>query len=334
MGSKFMSDIIQEYEKSRSSADDVARNRQLEVYKKIPRIKEIDTELSYMGLDVTKSILKKDADIDKLIERLHQKSIDLKMEKGELLMQNSFPIDFPNPKYKCKDCSDTGYIDTRKCNCLKQKIIDKYYNQSNLKKILPKENFDTFMFEYYSVHKFGDEALSPRKNIEKIYSASIEFVDNFDNTADNLFFLGKSGLGKTFLSNCISKDLLDRGKLVIYQTASTIIEVLKNAKFDDTNSGVRDTLDNIFDCDLLIIDDLGTEYTTDFTQVELFNIINRRLIAGKKMLISTNLSLDNIVKIYPERITSRVFGNFTVYKFYGEDIRMKIGEQKRKKDKK
>lgn len=334
MSNRFIEDILAEYEKSRSKAEKIALSRQLEIYNKIPRIKSIDEELASMGIEIARCVLKKNADINSLIEKLHQKSIDLKVEKGELLAQNGYTLDYASPKYSCSDCKDTGYRGTKKCHCFKQKIIDMLYNQSNLKNVLEKENFDTFIFDYYSDEKFEDRPVSPRKNIENIFSACINFVRDFDVSSENLFFYGNSGLGKTFLSNCIAKDLLDKEKLVIYQTAANLIELLKEAKFDTESEYTKSKYDNIFECELLIIDDLGTEYITEFSQMELYNIINSRLLSGRKMLISTNLSLDNIYNTYSERIVSRIFGNFTAYNFYGSDIRIKIAEQKRKKNKK
>ncbi len=330
MGNRYINDIILQYEKDRTKAEDAARERRLEVYKSFPRVKQIDSELGLIGIDIAKAIFAGNIDIKKYIKDKKKHSIDLKMEKAEILSRAGLTIDYDSPKYKCSDCNDTGYIGTEKCHCFKQKIIDKYYDQSNLKNILKKENFDMFVFDYYSPHKFEDESLSPRKNIEGIFKTCIDFVSSFDKSNQNLFFYGKSGLGKTFLSNCIAKDLLDKGKLVIYQTASSLVDILKDATFDNENRLAKERADDIFDCDLLIIDDLGTEYIANFSQTELFNIINKRLISNKKMIVSTNLSLDNLFKTYSERITSRIIGNFTVCKFYGEDIRYKIGEQKRK----
>lgn len=334
MSSKYVNEIIMEYEKNKSSAEEEAYKRQLEIYKKIPRVKMIDSELGTIGLDVARSVFKEGIDIEAIIEQKKVKSMDLRIERAELLTKNDYPRDYEAPKYSCSICCDTGYTGSVKCHCFKQKIINMHYKQSNLKNIIQKENFEMFVFDYYSIHKFEDETLSPRKNIEEVFKASVDFVGNFEDRSDNLFFYGKSGLGKTFLSNCIAKDLLDRGKLVIYQTASGLIELLKDAKFENNDYGVKEKSTDIFECDLLIIDDLGTEYITDFSQMELFNIINKRLITNKKMIISTNFSLDNIFKTYPERITSRIFGSFTMYKFYGEDIRVRIAEQKRKKGKK
>jgi len=339
MNNRYISDILSKYEKKRAEAEHAAECRLFDIYKKIPRIKHIDEELASLGVEAAKSVFRKDIDINNLIETLRQKSIDLKMEKGELLSKNNYPTDYALPKYSCSDCQDTGYSGSERCHCFKQQIIDRYYSQSNLKKALTKENFDTFVFDYYSLGKFESEGLSPRKNMENIFSACVKFSHDFDISTENLFFYGRSGLGKTFLSNCIAKDLLDRGKLVIYQTASNLIEVLKDAKFENNDSlgekSAADELNDIFGCHLLIIDDLGTEYyKTEFSQMELYNVINRRLLAGRKMIISTNFSLENIYEAYAERITSRIFGNFSMHKFYGDDIRVMIGQQKKKKVKK
>jgi DNA replication protein DnaC len=331
MQSKYISDILLEYERKRAAADEAARDRQLEVYRKIPRIKQIDSELASMGVEIAQSVFKKGIDINALIEDKRKSSMNLKIEKAGLLTENNYSHDYMDPKYSCMDCKDMGYIGTDRCHCFKQRIIDRYYDQSNLKGILEKENFETFVFDYYSPHKFEDEVYSPRKNMEEIFAACVHFSKDFGKSSENLFFYGKSGLGKTFLSNCIAKDLLDRGKLVVYQTSSNLIDILKEAKFESTDENSQGKLDDIFECDLLIIDDLGTEYKTEFSQMELYNVINKRLLSNKKMIISTNFSLENLYQTYAERIISRIFGSFTIYKFYGEDIRLKIGQQKRRK---
>lgn len=330
MSNRYINDILKEYEKDKSSAEDSARERRMEIYKKIPRVKEIDDALASIGIEIARAAFDGKTDINAFIENKKQEAMDLKIEKAELFTHNNFPVDYTEPVYKCSDCHDTGYTDSGRCHCFKQKIIDRYYDQSNLKHILTKENFETFVFDYYSVHKFEDEPVSPRKNMEEIFTACVNFVRDFGKSSENLFFYGRSGLGKSFLSNCIAKDLLDKGRLVIYQTCSNLIELLKQEKFEKMDETSEEKIDDILNCDLLIIDDMGTEYITDFSQIELFNVLNKRLLSNKKMIISTNLSLENIMNVYSERITSRIFGNFTMYKFYGDDIRVKIGQQKRK----
>ncbi|QCX33648.1 DNA replication protein DnaC [Caloramator sp. E03] len=319
MKSKFVIEILKEYDHLQENAKSEQKKRQEEIYEKLPRIKEIDEEISKIGLEIASSIFK-GADSESLIIEGRKKITDLKMEKAEILVQNKYPIDYLEIKYKCQKCKDTGYIDNEKCSCFKQKIINNLYNQSNLKDILKYENFDTFDFSLYSKERNPQYGLSPLENMQQIYTRCIAFYKNFDSSNENLFFSGKSGLGKTFLSNCIAKELLDMGKVVIYQTAVELIETLRRARFDENSS--PDIIEDIFDCDLLIIDDLGTEQNTSFSQTELFNVINTRLLKNKKMIISTNIPIESFNQCYPDRITSRIFGLFSIFEFFGDDIRI------------
>ncbi|MBT9131507.1 MAG: DNA replication protein DnaC [candidate division WS2 bacterium] len=194
---------------------------------------------------------------------------------------------------------------------------------SNLSNTLKSENFDYFDFSLFSTQAVSGESLSPKANIENIYKECLAFVDNFNKpTTSSLLFYGNPGSGKTFMCNCIAKDLLDRGKIVIYQTSFKILEILGDYKLRNSNSATLEaSYKLLFDSDLLIIDDLGTELTNTFTNTELFNIINTRLINNNKMIISTNLSPNEIPDIYSSRLSSRVFGAFTFMKFYGKDLR-------------
>lgn len=327
MKNKIIIEILKEYDLLQENAKSEQKRRQEEIYKKLPKIKEIDEKISRIGLEIASSIFK-GADSEALIIEGRKKITDLKMEKAEILVQNKYPVDYLEIKYKCQKCKDTGYINNEKCSCFKQKIINNLYNQSNLKDILKYENFDTFDFSLYSKEKNPQHGLSPLENMQQIYTRCISFYKNFDSSNENLFFSGKSGLGKTFLSNCIAKELLDMGKVVIYQTAAELIEILRRARFDENAS--PDVIEDIFDCDLLIIDDLGTEQNTSFSQTELFNVINTRLLKNKKMIISTNIPIENFNQCYPDRITSRIFGLFSIFEFFGDDIRIMKNINKRK----
>lgn len=319
MRNKYILEILKEYEALQEQAQREQLSRKNEIYKRFPRIKQIDDNIQKIGFEIATSIFK-GVDVQSFIDEQKRRITDLKMEKGELLSLNGFPIDYMDIKYKCRRCKDTGYIGSEKCSCFKQKLVDKYYQQSNLKDMLMVENFDSFDLSFYSMDIYSNENISPRKNMEGILYGCINYAKSFDNEYNNLFFYGGSGLGKTFLSNCIAKDLLDKGKVVIYQTSSNLIEMLRQIRFD--NDTTRDELDDFIDCDLLIIDDLGAEPNNPYSQSDLFNIINSRLLAKKRMLISTNYSIAELAKNYPERITSRLLGQFTPYKFFGDDIRV------------
>jgi DNA replication protein DnaC len=161
--------------------------------------------------------------------------------------------------------------------------------------------------------------------MQDIYRMCIDFVENFDKHDKNLFFIGSPGLGKTFLCNSIAKDLLDRGKSVLYKTVPDLIDSMRKYKFDfDNEENNTPYLNEIYNCDLLIMDDLGTELSTQFSNQVIYNILNKRIINSRKMVISTNLSLVDFQSTYSERIVSRIIGNFEACKFEGEDIRLKM----------
>lgn len=327
MRNKYIVEVMNEYEKLQEAAKNQQKQRLEEIYMRFPRIKSIDEQISRIGLDIVSSIFK-GISIESYIEEQKQKIINLKIEKAEILGANKYPINYLEMKYKCSKCMDTGYIGTEKCSCLKQKLIDRYYQQSNLKDILRRENFDNFQINYYSNEVDKYQGLSPRKNMEGIVNYCIGYYKNFDDNSESLLFSGSSGLGKTFLSNCLAKELLDLGKVVIYQTSSNLIDILRTLRFDENSE--KGQIDDILNCDLLIIDDLGTEPNTTYSQSELFNIINTRILTGKKMIISTNLLIEDLHTYYPERITSRIYGHFKIFEFFGDDIRLKknIGKSK------
>lgn len=319
MANNYVSQLLKEYEQIQETNKEIQQAHTREIYEKLPKIRELDNAISSAGFEIAASIFK-GVDMDSFISEQKKKITELKIQKAELLSSNKYPVDYMELKYNCKKCKDTGYISNIKCSCFKQKLIDKYYAQSNLKDIVKRENFDTFDLSLYSTEKNSNENISPRENMQEIFTHCINVSSNFDKMRESLFFYGNSGLGKTFLSNCIAKDLLDAGKIVIYQTSANLIETIRKLKFDETLS--KEQLEDLMECDLLIIDDLGTEPATAFSQAELFNLINTRCLNNKSMIISTNFSLNDLLSIYPERITSRILGNFKMFKFFGADIRI------------
>lgn len=316
-------EVMEEYQEKGEKAQRQLRMRREEVYEKFPRLTEIEREMKALGIEIVKATQANPKQVEQLTARLKERSIDLQMERAEILASNGYPVDYLEMKYACPKCKDTGYISTQRCECFEQRLIDKAYEQSNLHSLLERENFDTFRMDYYSDQPSDQQEVSPRKNMENILLSCITYARDFDNHEKNLFFYGSPGLGKTFLSHAIAKDLLEKGKIVLYQTAGDLIDFIRNNKFDHNQQEENPMLERIFRSDLLIIDDLGTEYLTEFAKMELYNIINKRLLTGKKMVISTNLSLRELQEKYPNRLTSRILGHFELYKFYGEDIRIK-----------
>lgn len=325
MKNKYINEILNEYERLQEDAKQKQKQRFDEIYRKFPKVREIDDKIKSIGFDIASSIFK-EINIESYIEEQKKAITDLRMEKAEILASNNYPVDYLDIKYLCPKCKDTGYILNEKCSCFRQKLIDKYYQQSNLKDILKRENFDNFQINYYSNTVDKEQGLSPRKNMEEIVNYCIGFYKNFDRLNESLLFSGSSGLGKTFLSNCIAKELLDKGKVVIYQTSSNLIDILRSLRFEE--NGSKDQIEEIMNCDLLVIDDLGTESNTAYSHSELFNIINLRILGNKKMIISTNLTIGDIHNNYPERITSRIYGHFKIFEFFGDDIRIKKNSKK------
>ena len=313
------------YEDIRANEEKNLLKRRKEIEELYPDILEIENLIQKKSLGLSLSILKglKESELNKFKEEI----TDLRMKKFEALVEKGYSQDYLNLHYQCPKCKDEGYIGTKKCSCYKKKVIQLYYKNSDLKDILLINNFNNFNLSLFSTHKLNEgDKFSPRKNIENILKfLKDDFIPKFETIDDNLLFYGDSGTGKTFLSCCIAKELLDSGYLVVYRTVDELMNNLKEIKFEN-NFELENLLLN---CDLLIIDDLGAEQITDFTTTEFFNLLNKKLLKKKKMLISTNLSLSDIRTTYTERISSRLLGNFKLYKFYTEDIRIQLNLRKR-----
>lgn len=317
-------EILTSYERKRDLSEKELEARKKKVYYRIPEVKEIDDEISKIGLKLAKLILLNPQDKNTILEETRIEMERLKNRKEQLLNDFKVPQGYLNLKYDCPICKDTGFLKSgKKCNCLKQQIINNAYNMSNLSRMLNTQNFSTFDPSKFSIDRDEQIGISPQENILEILSICEGFVMNFDKDNDeNMLFYGDTGLGKSFMSNCIAKELLDKGYIVIYQTAFKMFEIIEDYKFKNADDHIsKDNYENLFDCDLLIIDDLGTELTNSFTNSELFNILNTRLLSGKKTIISTNLSPIQLGEIYTQRIFSRVFDRFRMIKFIGNDLR-------------
>ena len=329
MASSTLKLLLKEWEQKKIRAEIDLEERKKDLYLKIPELQKIDDEINSSALQTMKLLLNKNS--NELLDNLNNKINILKIEKEKILEKNNIPVNFFKPNYDCLVCNDTGYIfennKSHLCNCIKQKIFDVEFNKSNICNI-SKENFSTFNLDFYSneinLEKYKEKT-SPRENILKIKKIADDFINNFDNPNEkNLLFTGNTGLGKTFLSNCIASELLKQGKTVLYQTSPNMLDAIINYKFDKPNSSC-DIYDNILNVDLLIIDDLGTECMNSMKFTELFNIINSRLLNQHnhitKTLISTNLTLKDLHENYDGRIFSRLIGHYNICKFFGDDIR-------------
>lgn len=327
--SSILSNLLKKYEQKRLFAEKDLEVRKNKLYFENPRLQDIDDELTRVGISTAKALIMSNS--KELLDELNNKVDTLKAEKAQIIKSLNLPDDYLLPNYSCKLCNDSGYvtnnINTVMCNCLKQEIYNIKYNKSNIAN-LETQNFDSFSLEKYSdkvnKEKYNSD-ISPRENINIIKNVCLNFINNFDDQNEkNLLFTGNTGLGKTFLSSCIAREMIDRDKTVLYQTAPIMLDTIIDYKFNKNNSS-DETYKNILDVDLLIIDDLGTESLNNIKFTELFNIINTRLLNQNnkclKTIISTNLSLPILNKTYGERITSRLIGNYNICRFFGDDIR-------------
>ena len=331
--------IMREYENIRANNRAAQVRRIEEVYEKIPQMEDLNNSTGSMAVSRYKESLKSGSiSISNL-----KKDIDsIKNEKERLLIEGGFSKDYMEIRYDCEDCKDTGYIEGGKCHCLQSKIRKLLYAQSNLENILDKENFENFSFDYYD-----DKNILPGQNMTNAtYMDGVKkfcerFTDKYFNVdrnkneiktelskesdRRNIVFSGNTGVGKTYLSNCIAKALLDRYYSVIYLSAKELFEVLVKVNIEKSEEQRYVLLaKEVYDSDMLIIDDLGSELFNHFTTSEFFHIINRRINTEKSTIISTNLSLDKMRDTYSERVTSRIRKSFIYIRLFGNDIRARL----------
>ena len=306
--------LMREYDKRRLNQASKLDMKLAQVYEMIPEYNDVEEEIREAAFQAG---LKSIAGDEEALSEMHKTIELLSKKKEELLLAHGFAADFLDPEYVCKDCKDTGYIDGKKCHCLSQKILQLLYSKSNVGTILEKENFDTLSVDEYTDSEY--EIMKP------IIDKCKAYVNDFDNSKENILFMGKPGVGKTFLSNCIAKALLDSGHSVIYFTSVQLFDTLSRVAFSyDYTEDSQGMKEDIYTCDLLIVDDLGTETVTKFVEAQLFNIINERIIRDKATIISTNLMLSDITERYSERVLSRLVGKYSMIKPDISDIRFKL----------
>ncbi|MCR1952084.1 MULTISPECIES: ATP-binding protein [unclassified Clostridium] len=312
------------YENIRLEEEKNLEKRRKEIKENHPDILELDNLIQKKSLNLAMSILKGINELE--LKSLKEEIVELRFKKYEALVANGYDPEYLALHHRCSKCKDQGYIGSTKCICYKNKLVNLYYKDSDLQDSLRVNNFNNFDLSLFANYKISDDKYTPRKNIENILEyINGDFIPNFSKNNDNMLFYGDSGTGKTFLSCCVAKELLDKGYLVVYRSIDELIKNLREIRFEN-NYNLEDLLIN---CDLLIIDDLGAEQLTEFSATEFFNFLNKKLLKKKKMLISTNLSLPDISKNYSERISSRLLGNFKLYKFYSEDIRIQLNLKKK-----
>lgn len=304
--------IFRQYEEKQRISRLETEKRRAEVYERIPKYSELEDRTASLSVAQGKKLLSGDADA---LETLRKDLTRLKEEKKQLLLDAGFPADYLEPVYSCPDCRDTGYHNREKCHCFRQAEISLLYEQSGIQDLLKQNNFTLLSYEYYT-----GEALVLFQNAVKTCRS---FIKNFNSDYHNLFFYGTVGTGKSFLSCCVAKELMDQGYSVLYFGATGLFDLLSDAAFHTQNRDERqNAYADLYQCDLLIIDDLGTELTNQFTSSQLFSLLNERHLGKKSTLVSTNFTLAQLRDRYSDRIFSRITSNYEVCRLAGEDIRM------------
>lgn len=311
-------EIIRDYQRQQLKNERERKIRCEEIYIQIPRIREIEQEIVTLSAQSARKRILGDT---QALTELRQAVSNLSSEKEQLLRSHHYPLDYMQPQYRCKDCKDTGYIQSKPCHCFKQASINLLYRQSNIQEILKKENFSTLNMDYYSKDIYAKEDLSVYDYMSEVVQRCRSYAANFPNNGKSLYLVGKTGTGKTFLCNCIASAVIKQGHSVIYLTANHLFELFEQDTFghDEESNVILDQY--ISECDLLIIDDLGSEFDNTFTSSRLFYCINQRFLLKKSTIISSNLKSTELRDRYSDRVASRIHGYYENIILVGRDIR-------------
>ena len=315
--------VKEEFEQKRQNAVNSLESRKAEMYGINDIFRQIDTALSATGLKIYKAALEGKVGLEERIADIKRENEQLQDDKRRLLKMNGKPDNYLDIIYSCEKCSDTGYDGIYMCDCMKHALAKEAYRSSGLGSVLEEQSFDSFDLSFYSDTK-NQNGISPKEYMAGILARAKEYAASFgDGKNDSLLFIGKTGLGKTHISTAIAKAVIDKGYNVVYDTIGNIINTYEQQTFGHSEEAAN-SVARYLECDLLIIDDLGTEFKNAFTQSVLYNLLNTRINAGKAMIASTNLDDGELFKKqYDDRINSRLIGSFRSFRFLGEDIRIK-----------
>jgi len=311
-------------ERIRSDNQAEHERRQEKIYRTIPEIKSIEDRLRRQMIELVGVSISRAPDMNESIAELERESLALQKRRRELLALNRYPTDYLEEIYTCKSCKDTGYVNGKPCSCLMALYNRELTDELGVLLRTGAERFESFNLSYYDAEPDSVTGISPRSNMRFVYDTCREYAANFSPRSLNLVFQGGTGLGKTFLSASIARVVADKGFSVCYDTASSALEAFELRKFakdPDAAEQASVKVERMLGCDLMILDDLGTEMTTSMSISALYTLINTRLVNGKKTIISTNLTDADIERRYTRQICSRLDGEFIKLPFVGRDIR-------------
>ena len=328
--SRLMKRALERFREDKERREAEHRRQVAEIYQKVPRAEEITRELRSTIGGIVAAAFRNGTDPQSAIRALKEHNLSLQRERAELLVEHGYAYDALEDKPRCALCGDTGFTEAGPCRCL----MAYYAREQNqeLSKLLDlgNQSFDTFDFKWYDERYWPQEGTSPRENMEIIYELCAKYAHNFSSRSPNLLMTGAPGLGKTFLSACIAREVSNAGFSVVYDTATHVFAQFESGKFGRENPFDEDAhtdINRYLHCDLLIMDDLGTEMATAFVTSTLYQILNQRLVAGRQTILNTNLSLEDLGKRYGAATLSRIEGEYQILTFFGEDIRRQKREQ-------
>lgn len=313
-------------DRSRRDREERTAALKTKLFAQIPELSDIDRQLRGTMLDVIAASLRTGSDPSPTLQVLRDKNMDLQDRQAQLLREAGYPEDALNDSPSCKKCGDSGWQGTEMCECLQALCAQEQVKELSKVLDLGEQSFDSFSLDWYSPLPWPGEAMSPRENMEFLCELCMNYAQKFGKFYfKNLFLTGDPGLGKTFLSACMAKVVAENGFSVVYDTAVNVFARFEEQKFGrDVQDGkeAQNETRRYLNCDLLILDDLGSEMTTAFTQSALYTLVNSRLTSGKATIISSNLSMDGVRERYNGQTASRLEGEYRVLRFYGEDIRL------------
>ena len=323
---KIMAAALRQFQQDREDREARRERRRAEVYRRLPRVEAIDRELRGTLAEIMISAFENDRDPESALRALSQRNLQLQRERAELLVGAGYPFDCLDDAPACPLCGDSGYLrDGSPCRCLM-----KYYTREQNRRLsklldLGNQSFDTFSFDWYSAEVWPQYGRSPLENMEAIREICGNYAHTFGPRSGNLLFTGAPGLGKTFLSACIAREVSDHGFSVVYDTAAHVFQQFESGKFGRDNPYEEDPdreINRYLNCDLLLMDDLGTEMLTSFVQSAFYRIVNDRLLNRRKTVLSTNLGMEELGRRYGGAVRSRLEGEYQTLLFFGEDIRI------------
>lgn len=317
---KVMRRALQAFEEDRRTREAREARRREDIFRRAPRLREIERELrAAMGRLVTVTF-RRGTDPAEEVARLRVENLRLQRERRDLLERLGLPEDCLEERPACPLCGDTGYRDGGVCRCLRGYYAREQQRELSRMLDLGGQSFDTFSLEWYSDRVEPGERRSARSHMEeRVYNSCAEFAHRFGRRFENLLFFGAPGLGKTHLSAAIAREVSGAGWSVVYDTAGHVFRVFEDEKFSREEAG--EDVERVLRCDLLILDDLGTELTTAFVQSALYEIVNTRLVERRSTILSTNLMPNELGRRYSPQIASRIEGEYQLLPFVGEDIR-------------